>query len=82
MNTTSIDVLNMLVEAGLTREKAEPLAKEILTRTEAKEVLATKTDVKQELQAIRADMYKGMLIQTGSTIAGVGVLLAIFELVG
>ncbi|MDJ0613245.1 MAG: hypothetical protein QNJ29_06170 [Rhizobiaceae bacterium] len=63
---SSIDVLNMLVEAGLEREKAEPLAKEILTRTEAKETLATKSD-----------LWRVALTQTGATIAGVGVLIAL-----
>ncbi len=66
----SIDILNMLVEAGLDREKAEPLAKEILTRTEAKEVLATKSD-----------LWRVALTQTGATIAGVGVLIALLEVI-
>ena len=43
--TTSIDILNMLVEAGLDRQKAEPIAKEIITRSEAVATLSTKSDV-------------------------------------
>lgn len=64
---SSIDILNLLVEAGIDRKKAEPLAKEILTRTEAKELLATKSD-----------LWRVALTQTGATIAGVGVLIALF----
>ena len=45
MTTTTLDIFNLLVDAGIDAEKAKPLAKEILTRAEAKEVLVSKTDL-------------------------------------
>jgi len=68
MHPTSIDILNMLVAAGLDRDKAEPLAREILTRTEARETLATKSD-----------LWRVALTQTGMTVGAIGVLLALFQ---
>ncbi|PHP65401.1 hypothetical protein CSC94_18750 [Zhengella mangrovi] len=68
MQTTSIDILNMLVDAGIDRDKAEPLAREILTRTEARETLATKSD-----------LWRVALTQTGMTVGAIGVLLALFQ---
>ncbi|MCB1418679.1 MAG: hypothetical protein KDJ74_06635 [Notoacmeibacter sp.] len=58
----------MLVAAGLDRDKAEPLAREILTRTEARETLATKSD-----------LWRVALTQTGMTVGAIGVLLALFQ---
>ena len=45
MTTTTLDIYDLLVNAGIDAEKAKPLAKEILSRSEAREVLATKQDM-------------------------------------
>ncbi|WP_299854614.1 hypothetical protein [uncultured Roseobacter sp.] len=74
MTTTTLDIFNLLVDAGIDAEKAKPLAKEILTRTEAVETLATKND----LLAFKADMYKALLIQTGALVTIFASLYAIF----
>ncbi len=69
--TSSIDILNLLVEAGLDREKAEPLAREILTRTEATEMLATKTDMTTALAELKTSIIQWvsvlLLAQAGLT---------------
>lgn len=67
MNTTSLDIFNMLVDAGMDAKQAEPLAKEILTRTEAKEFLATKND-----------LYIMAFAIIGTNLAGMAVLLQLF----
>jgi len=73
---TSIDILNMLVDAGLDRAKAEPLAKEILTRAEAKETLATKADLEAILHSQTKWIAVLMLGQFIATIAALGGLIA------
>ncbi len=65
--TSSIDILNLLVEAGLDREKAEPLAKEILTRTEAVETLSTKRDLAELKTSIIQWVSVLLLAQAGLT---------------
>jgi len=71
--TTQIDILNMLVAAGLDRTKAEPLAKEILTKSEAQEMLATKTDLEVGLVKMRASIIQWvaalLIAQAGLTAA-------------
>ena len=67
MNTTTLDISNMLVDAGIEKDKADPLAKAILGRAEAKEVLATKHD-----------MYLMALTIVSVNLAGTAVLLQLF----
>ena len=50
MTTATLDLFKLLVDAGVDAKKAEPLAKETLTRTEAKEVLVTKVDLGSEFR--------------------------------
>ena len=55
MNTTTLDIYNLLVDAGVDREKAKPLAREILSRDEAAKMLATKEDIlglKDQLKSV------------------------------
>lgn len=54
MTTTSLDIYNLLVEAGIDSEKAKPLAKEILSRDEAAKSLATKEDISALKDQIRS----------------------------
>ncbi|WP_299632366.1 hypothetical protein [uncultured Roseobacter sp.] len=78
MNTTTLDIHDLLVKAGLDAEKAKPLAKEILSRTEALETLATKSDLNALRLETRADLYKALLLQTGAQVAILASLYAIF----
>ena len=68
MNTTTLDIYNLLVDAGIEAKKAEPLAKEILTRSEAREYLATKND-----------LYIMAFAIIGTNLAGVAMLLQFFS---
>lgn len=74
MTTTTLDIFDLLVDAGIEAEKAKPLAKEILSRAEAKEVLATKLD----LSLLKSEIYKAMMIQTGATVAILSAMYAMF----
>lgn len=66
MTTATLEIYNILLSAGVEREKAEYLASEILTKTEAKETLATK-----------ADIYKLALGQSGLIVGAIALLLSI-----
>jgi len=67
MSTTTLDIYELLVEAGIKEDKAKPLAKAILSRTEARDFLATKKDLYQQGFAV-----------VGLNLAGVAVLLQLF----
>ena len=43
--TAGLEIYHTLVRAGLKEDVADDLAKQIVTRTEAKEILATKQDL-------------------------------------
>lgn len=72
MTTATLELYNALIEAGVSKEKAEAAAKAVITRHEAKETLATKEDI--------ASIYGAMMIQTGVIISALGVLIALFNL--
>ena len=55
MTAITLEIFELLVSAGIDAESAKPLAEEILTRSEAKEFLATRSN----LQDMRIEM-KGM----------------------
>lgn len=78
MTNATLELYHALIEAGVTRETGEAAAKTVITRQEAKETLATKEDVTN----LKSEMYKAMMIQTGVTISLVGVLIALFSLMG
>ncbi len=65
MNSTTLDVYELLVAAGLDREKAKPLAKELLTRAEAHSSLATKDDLRAVVMWIASLMIGQVAIITG-----------------
>lgn len=69
MSTRTLEIYNLLKEAGIPEEKAQPLAKAILSRDEAKDVLATKND-----------LYIMAFAIIGTNLAGVAVLLQLFSL--
>lgn len=54
MTSTTLDIYDLLVEAGIDQAKARPLAKEILSRDEAKQVLATKNDIARVEDRLRS----------------------------
>jgi len=71
MTSTTLELYHALIEAGVSKEKAEAAAKAVITRQEAKDFLVTKDE-----------MYKAMMIQTGVTVSSIGVLIALFSLLG
>ncbi len=73
MNTTTLDIYNLLVDAGIDREKAKPLAKEILSRDEAAKTLATKQDISE----IKDQMRSGVMWVAGLLIGQIAISTAI-----
>ena len=85
MTTATLELYNALVDAGVSKEKAEAAATVVITRQEARDTLASKDDialVKDDISNLRSEMYRAMMIQTGVTISAVGVLIALFSLIG
>ena len=75
MTNATLDLYHALVDAGVSKEKAEAASTAYITRQEAKEILATK----EGLLALKSEMYKAMMIQSGVTITAIGVLIALFS---
>jgi len=75
MSSATIEIYNTLVAAGIDKEKAEHLASEILTKTEAKEVLATKAD----LVAMKTSIVQWV---AALLVAQAAAIVALQELVG
>lgn len=76
MSAVSLEIYNLLVQAGIAADKAEPLAKEILTRSEAKDILATKSDVQDLRVEIKGTENRLIMWMVGLQIAMAGLLLA------
>ena len=76
MKTTTLDIYNLLVAAGIEREKAEPLAKEILSRDEAAKTLATKEDISD----IKDQMRSGIMWVAGLLIGQIAISTAIINI--
>jgi len=76
MKTTTLDIYNLLVAAGIERKKAEPLAKEILSRDEAAKTLATKEDISD----IKDQMRSGIMWVAGLLIGQIAISTAIINI--
>ena len=71
MSTNTLDIYNLLVSAGIDKDKAEPLARELVTRADAAE-FATKSDI----ASLKVEIYKAAIAQAAFIVAVVGALLA------
>ncbi len=74
MSLVVSEVYDALIDAGVDKIKAEKAAKTVISRQEA-EGLANKAD----LNVLRADLYRAMMIQS---LAIVGAIVAILQLLG
>lgn len=72
MTSTTLEIYNALVDAGVAKEKAELAAKAVISREEAKEMLVTKNEL------LRAKNELIMWI-VGSQIALVSLLLSVLK---
>ncbi len=78
MKTTSIDIYTILTGLGVDEAKAKAAADEILTKTEALETLATKSDLTVGLANTRATIIQwvaGLLIVQAAAIVALQNLL-------
>lgn len=78
MKTTSIDIYTILTGLGVDEDKAKAAADEILTKTEALETLATKSDLTVGLANTRAAIIQwvaGLLIIQAAAIVALQNLL-------
>lgn len=71
MTTNTLDIYNLLINAGIEKDKAEPLARELVTRSDAAE-FATKSDI----ASLKVEIYKAAIGQAAFIVAVVGALLA------
>ena len=71
MTSTTLDIFNLLVDAGIEKSKAEPLAREIITRSDAAS-FATKTDIAE----LRTEIYRVSIMQSAFVIAAMGLMFA------
>ncbi len=72
MSSATIELYNALVQAGVDKEKAKEVARDLVTRDDAK-IFATKADIKQ----LEVTLYKALAVQTITVIAAVVGLLQI-----
>jgi len=73
-STQQIRLYNLLLKKGFAAEEAEAFVAEVLTRDEAKEVLATKHDL-VELERM---MTRSTFVAIGIILTGIAVLLQLF----
>ena len=77
MDTTTLDTYNLLIDAGIKKEVAEPLAKQIITQADAKK-FATKEDVADLKVEIERSQKQNVMWMVGLHIASLGVIIALF----
>ena len=77
MTTTNIEIYNALVAAGVEKTKAEAVAAEILTKTEAKDTLATKKDL-ADLKSSLMQWFTVILIS--ALLAQAALIVALIQL--
>ena len=73
-STQAIRLYNLLLKKGFAAEEAEAFVAEVLTKDEAKEILATKHDLVDLERMINRNTFTAI----GLILAGVAVLLQIF----
>lgn len=61
MTTATLELYHALIAAGVSEEKAEAAAKAVITRQEARDILASKED----LLILKSEMYRALLLQAG-----------------
>ena len=66
---STVTIYNILVDLGVDKAKAREAAELIVTHDQARE-FATKADLNQ----LRSDMYRALLMQTGAIIAAIAAL--------
>lgn len=71
MTTNTLDIFNLLVSAGIDKDKAEPLARELVTRSDASD-FASKTDI----ASLKVEIYKAAIGQAAFVVAVVTALIA------
>ena len=71
MSITTIEIYDALKAAGVETDKAKAAAQSVISREEATNTLATKSDLKD----FRVELYKALAVQTIVIIAAVvGIL--------
>ncbi len=75
MSLSVTELYQALVEAGVSEEKAQKVAEAVISREEAKTLLATKTD----LSNLQAEIIKW---NTGTLLAATGLFAVIVKLMG
>lgn len=80
MTSTTIDIYELLVEAGIDQATAKPLAKEILSREDAKLMLATKGDISRVEDRLRGVIIWVAGLMVGQIAIMTGVMSLMFNI--
>ena len=83
MTIVTMEVFEALVQAGVPKAQAEAAAHAIITRQEAKQILATKEDLavmREDFLNLRSELYRAMMIQTGAIVTILGGLISVLAI--
>jgi len=80
MTSTTLDIYELLVEAGIDQAKAKPLAKEILSREDTRLMLATKDDISKIEDRLRGIIMWVAGLMIGQIAIMTGVMSLMFNL--
>lgn len=81
MSTATLEIYNALIDAGVTKEKAERAAKAVISRQEATAIFATKDNLTgnhDDLSQLKVDLIKWMVGLMLANIFGTAALIAAF----
>ncbi len=76
MTAVTLEIYNLLIKAGIDAKSARPLAEEILTRSEAKEFLATRSDLQNMHVELKGLENRLIVWMVGLHISVAGLYLA------
>lgn len=75
MSITTMELYDALISAGVDEEKAKEAAKAVISREEALQSLATKSDLKD----LKVEFYKALAVQTIVIVGAVVSLLQVLS---
>lgn len=73
----TLSAARTLTDAGIDRKQADAIAQ--VTGQAAEHHRGAAFATRADLQMLRADLYRAMLIQTGALLAGVAALIRLFD---
>ena len=82
MTQVAIDFYNVLLKAGIEDEVAKRVANEVMFKPEAKDILATKTDLQSGLVETKISLIKWMVgLMLANVLGMAGIVAALVPVV-